>query len=224
MEQLEEAKTAPTAGGEKANSRTRSIRVSVPEPSQRRVKDGKIQPFSRRSRSSSGSVSNISSKRTRKDVWREAELYLTDMSLCYKIEGMGVSIKPLLWLKFNELLFAQVCEFLLEDLLGVQISQDPPACDPRACEFTVHLYTLINPEAERIVPIKCTNRIRVRSTVTILFSAGEKFADNLQSAREWKTAVLLQTNRAVKAAFCDANGEEESKSECKHLQYRDKTR
>ena len=60
----------------------KSIGVSVPEPSLNRVKDGKIQPYS-------GNTSLMGW--WKRDVWREAELYLTNTTLCYKIEGMGVS-------------------------------------------------------------------------------------------------------------------------------------
>lgn len=103
----------------------------------------------------------------------------------------------------------KVCEFLLEDVLGIQVSQDPPANNPKACNFHVYLYPLENLEGEK--------RTRLRCTVTISFNSSEEFTENLQSANEWKTAVLLQTNRAVKAAFGDAHIQEEidSKSECK---------
>ena len=87
-------------------------------------------------------------------------------------------------------------------MLGVQISQDPPASNPKACEFTVHLYLPTNPgeKGKRVV--------RVRSTATILFDSGEEFADNFQSASEWKTAIHLQIHRAVKATFGDPSIQE----------------
>lgn len=86
---LAEAATKPAQDPPKL----RSILVSVPEPSRGKVREGKIQPFAGgRTRSSSGgSRSSIGTLRWGRDVWKEAELYLTDTSLCYSISDTGVS-------------------------------------------------------------------------------------------------------------------------------------
>ncbi len=69
-----------------------SLPVTVPEPSKSKVRDGKIHPFGMgRSRSSStrGSTSSLKGWFV-KETWSKAELFLTETTLCYKIEGMGV--------------------------------------------------------------------------------------------------------------------------------------
>lgn len=85
----------------KEATKLQSVPVTVLEPSKNRVKDGTIRLFSvGRLRSSSTRSSTSSSKGWLfgKDVWVDAELYLTPSTLCYRIEGMGVSrsyLKPL---------------------------------------------------------------------------------------------------------------------------------
>ena len=85
------------ASGEEASPRgptkLRSASVSVLEPSASKVKGGKILPFSvGRTRSSSTRSSTSSTNRGwGKDVWIKAELFLTPLTLCYSIEGKGVS-------------------------------------------------------------------------------------------------------------------------------------
>ena len=69
-----------------------SITVSVTEPSKRYLSEGQIQLFGRRrSISSTGSSSSLKNL-WGKDVWVKAELYLTETSLCYSIDGIGVCI------------------------------------------------------------------------------------------------------------------------------------
>ena len=64
--------------------------VSVAEPSKRKVSDGEIQLIGGgRSRSSSGSTSSLKGL-CGKDVWMKAELYLTETTLCYNINDVGV--------------------------------------------------------------------------------------------------------------------------------------
>ena len=97
--------------------------------------------------------------------------------------------------------FPQVCEFLLEDILGIQINQTPPQGNPIACEFNIHLFMVTNPLA--------ASRFRSQCTALVLFDDATDFKSNLWMAREWKTKVLKQTRKAVKAAFVDA-----AESEC----------
>lgn len=61
-----------------------STLVSVPQPSRSRLtSDGKIQPFSSGRSRSSGSKNSLSGVGS--SGWIHAELYLTDIMLCYKI-------------------------------------------------------------------------------------------------------------------------------------------
>lgn len=78
---------------EEGPTKLRSLSVTVLEPSKSRVKGGKIRLFSSgRTRSSSTRSSTSSSKGWwGKDVWVKAEFYLTPATLCYLIEGVGVS-------------------------------------------------------------------------------------------------------------------------------------
>jgi hypothetical protein len=78
---------------EEEPTKLRSSLVTVLEPSRSKVKGGKIRLFSSgRTRSSStrGSTSSLRGW-WGKDVFVKAQLYLTPTSLCYKIDGMGVS-------------------------------------------------------------------------------------------------------------------------------------
>lgn len=77
---------------EKEPTKLISTPVTVLEPSKSRVKGGKIRLFSSgRTRSSSTRSSTSSWKGWGRDVWVKAELYLTPTTLCYQIEGVGVS-------------------------------------------------------------------------------------------------------------------------------------
>lgn len=80
MEPIEEAAELGEEVASKPSqesSKLRSIRVGVPEPSPSKIKDGKIQV--------------AVSPGTKGDCLKEAELYLTPTTLCYKIEDVGVS-------------------------------------------------------------------------------------------------------------------------------------
>ena len=99
MEQGAEAtdELSSNASGEEAASnqdppKLGSISVTVPEPSKGKIRDGKIYPFGMgRSRSSSTRAStNSFSKLFFKDTWAKAELFLTETTICYEIEAMGV--------------------------------------------------------------------------------------------------------------------------------------
>ena len=96
---------------------------------------------------------------------------------------------------------------LLEDVIGIQLTKTPPASKPRACEFSIYLYPVVNPQAK--------TKSRLQCTVVIHFDSSEKFEDNFESASKWKTAVLLQTQRAVRATFGEDNADQESSSQCK---------
>ena len=99
---------------------------------------------------------------------------------------------------------------LLEDVIGVQLTKTPPASNPRACEFSIYLYPVVSPLAKK--------RSRLQCTTIIHFDDSDQFKENFQSASKWKTSILLQTQRAVKATFGeDLKSESGSKiSDCKH--------
>ena len=64
--------------------------VTVPEPPGNRVRDGRIHLFGvGRLRSLSNRANSLKSLFI-KDTWSKAELYLTDTTLCYRIDGTGV--------------------------------------------------------------------------------------------------------------------------------------
>ena len=70
--------------------------VGVAESSKRKVTNGQIRLFDHgRSRSSSGSTSSLKGL-WGKDAWMRAELYLTETTICYNIEDIGVicTVKP----------------------------------------------------------------------------------------------------------------------------------
>ena len=89
----------------------------------------------------------------------------------------------------------------MEDVLGVQVSQTPTASDPSACEFSVYLYPYNNPLANK--------KVRVQYTVIFHFNSSQEFVENLRLASQWKTEVLLQTQRTVRATFASVEGEGE---------------
>ena len=49
-----------------------------------------------------------------------------------------------------------------------------------------------------------SSKFRVQCTALILFDEAQEFRGNLQSATEWKTKVLKQTQKAIQATFVDA--------------------
>ena len=72
-----------------------AVLVSVPQPSRSRItSDGMIQPFPGRSRSSSGKIGQSGSGNS---GWIKAELYLTDVMLCYDIQQHGQVISVIFY-------------------------------------------------------------------------------------------------------------------------------
>lgn len=83
----------PKPSTEREPMKLDSITVSLPQPSKSRISKGKILPHSGRKRTSStrASTSSLTSL-WGKDVWSEAELFLTDTTICYEIKDLGVSV------------------------------------------------------------------------------------------------------------------------------------
>lgn len=99
-----------------------------------------------------------------------------------------------------------MCEFKLEDVLGIQVSQTPPIYNDNACELNLHLYLVVNPWTP--------SHLRALCSALIVFDSAEDFKSNLSSAKEWKTKVLMQTQKAVKATFVDAAESEGDGQRC----------
>ena len=158
----------------------KSITVSVPQSS-KVDRDGKIQITSGRSRNSSsrGSRTGSFSSLFGSSVWQKAELSLKDtvLSYCYEAQGQRATL-----------------EILLEDLVGIEVLQSPPPNYENACEFLIHIFPLITKMFAR-------RKVRQQLKITIHFDVYESFKDNLSAAHEWKTAVLLQAQRAMKVIF-----------------------
>ena len=93
----------------------------------------------------------------------------------------------------------QVCEILLEDIIGVCVSEVPPVNRPLACEMNVHLFPITNPTAKK--------KVRNQYTAIIQFDGSKEFTENLQVAKEWKAAILLQKQRTLRNTFGTADGD-----------------
>ena len=85
----------------------------------------------------------------------------------------------------------QKCEVLLEDLIGVNVLIDQ--ISKRACKLTVHYFPIVSKREKRAQ--------RKLSQMSVFFDKEEDSRDNLKKASEWKTKVLLQTERSVKQTF-----------------------
>lgn len=92
-ENLDEVVPKPKPSTEREPMKLDSVTVSVPQPSKSRISKGKILPHSGRKRTSSTRAStNSLMSLWGKDVWSEAELFLTDTTICYEIKELGVSV------------------------------------------------------------------------------------------------------------------------------------
>ena len=92
----------------------------------------------------------------------------------------------------------QVFTVLLEDLIGVQVMPKPPANNPNACEFDINYY----PKVIRRGGEKMDRKL---ITATVQFDCEPIFKDNLFQAIDWKKAVNLQTQRALRKIFHNAD-------------------
>ena len=87
---------------------------------------------------------------------------------------------------------------LLEDLIGVQVIPKPPTNNPNACEFDINYY----PKVARRSGQKMTRKL---ASATVQFDSESVFKDNLLQAVDWKKAVNIQTKRALRKIFFDAD-------------------
>ena len=88
-------------------------------------------------------------------------------------------------------------EYMLEDLIGVNVSHLPAQYNQAACQLDVHLYPPVKKSAKKIT--------RKMEVLSVGFDAGETFKDNLKVASEWKTAIKVQSRRRVLKAFYHAD-------------------
>ena len=87
---------------------------------------------------------------------------------------------------------------LLEDLIGVQIPHQPPHNNPNACEFDINYYPKITSRGGE-------KKTRKLMTAMLQFDSEPVFKENLLQAVDWKKAINLQTQRALKKIFCNAD-------------------
>lgn len=87
----------------------------------------------------------------------------------------------------------QVCETLLEDMLGIHVSETSSVVQPKACEMSVHLFPFTNPTARK--------KVRSRCTIAVQFDGNQEFVENLQAAKEFKNAILLQREKTLRDTF-----------------------
>lgn len=85
--------------------------------------------------------------------------------------------------------------FLLEDLVGVHVSELPSSHNKTACQMDVHMYPVVK---------KNTRKMTVLS---VCFDAKEgTFDDNMATAREWKKAIKLFSYQRLRQAFYGSEG------------------
>ena len=87
---------------------------------------------------------------------------------------------------------------LLEDLIGVQVIPKPLPNNPNACEFDINYY----PKLGRRGGQKMSRKLM---SATVQFDSESVFKDNLLQAVDWKKAVNMQTKRALRKIFFDAD-------------------
>ena len=97
-------------------------------------------------------------------------------------------------------------EILLEDLVGVTVLPKPPDSNRKrqTCRLLVNEYPSV---------IQKGKNNRELKSVWIDFDGEESFEENRRVAQEWKEAVLVECNRAVKKTFEFAD---ECKGACMH--------
>lgn len=90
-------------------------------------------------------------------------------------------------------------EILLEDLVGVTVLHEPPdgSRDQRTCRLIVNAYPTVN------LTRQGKNR-RLMKAFLIDFDEEESFEKNHRVALEWKEAVLVECDRAVRKTFVTA--------------------
>ena len=92
----------------------------------------------------------------------------------------------------------QVCTVLLEDLIGVEVIPKPPPNNSNACEFDINYYPKLSRRSGEKV-------IRKLISATLQFDGEPVFKDNLFQAVDWKKAVNLQTQLALRKTFHTAD-------------------
>ena len=86
---------------------------------------------------------------------------------------------------------------MLEDLLGVEILSNPPTNNVNACELNVHYY----PVYGKAEPYPSRKRL----LMSVQFCSEATREANVETAKEWKHLILLESERAVQREFCCAD-------------------
>lgn len=84
--------------------------------------------------------------------------------------------------------------FLLEDLVGVHVSELPSSHNKTACQMDVHLYPVVKKNSRKM------------TVLSVCFDAKDTFDDNMASAREWKKAIKLFSYQRLRQAFYGPEG------------------
>ena len=77
-----------------------------------------------------------------------------------------------------------VREFLLEDLVGVDVSRLPPAYNTAACQINVHVYPKMGKKNSRKL-----------TTLSVSFDEKETHGENESEASKWKEEIKLYSYR-----------------------------
>ena len=84
--------------------------------------------------------------------------------------------------------------FLLEDLVGVHVSELPSSHNKTACQMDIHLYPVVKKNSRKM------------TVLSVCFDAKDTFDDNMASAREWKKAIKLFSYQRLRQAFYGSEG------------------
>ena len=85
-------------------------------------------------------------------------------------------------------------EILLEDLIGVNVVQRPPANNSLACQVEIHSYPFIKPRLRR-------KTSRTFAVAEVQFDSAPTFRDNLYLAMDWKKTINRQCELAMRREF-----------------------
>ena len=89
-------------------------------------------------------------------------------------------------------------EVLLEDLIGVVVLSKPPSNNLNASEMQIHYYPVLYSRSG-------SRQGRKRLVLSVQFDSEASLEDNIKVAEEWKLAILLESQRAIRREFCYAD-------------------
>ena len=84
--------------------------------------------------------------------------------------------------------------FLLEDLVGVHVSELPSSHNKTACQMDVHMYPVVKKKSRKM------------TVLSVCFDAKDTFDDNMATAREWKKAIKQFSYQRLRQTFYGSEG------------------